>query len=215
MIWAYHICFLLFNIMSSAQENILHLVFCATHFGVVSGLLLPIWYTLPGVVLLYTFARYWQVVLGVPLAPGWVVVEIVLLCTFFVEGLYIAIYYDGAAILAHPAVATFTWLTSLVLILVPTLISHVVSTLLKIWLTFILMVLASGFAYTLTEHPAFGLVLVVEFVLFLCAIFFCFLAATVESLMCALVRVADVVRPAFPVLFSGILLLWILLIHGR
>lgn len=201
--------------MSSAQENILHLVFCATHFGVVSGLLLSIWYVFPGIVLIYMFARYWQAALGVPIAPGWVAVEVVLLAGFFAQGLYIAIFYDASAILTFPSFAALTWLAALALVFMPTVISHVVSSLLKIWITFVLMVLVSGFAYIVTLHPAFGVLLIVEFVLFLCTMFFCFLAAAMESLTCALVRVADVVRPAFPTMFSGILLLWILLIYGK
>lgn len=201
--------------MSSAQENILHLVFCATHFGVVSGLLLSIWYVFPGVMLLYMFARYWQAALGVPIAPGWVAVEIVLLAGFFAQGLYIAAFYGTAAILLSPGFSVLAWLAALALVFMPTVISHVISSLLKIWITFVLMVLLSGFAYIVTLHPAFGLVLIIEFILFLCTMFFCFLAAAMESLTCALVRVADVVRPAFPALFAGILLLWILLIYGN
>jgi hypothetical protein len=201
--------------MSSAQENILHLVFCATHFGVASGLLLPIWYVFPGVALLYLFARYWPAALGVPIALGWAAVELVLLAGFFAQGLYIAVFYDTAAILVSPGFALATWLAALALVLMPTVVSHVLSSLLKIWITFGLMVLVSGFAYLVTLHPAFGLLLIVEIILFLCAMFFCFVAAAMESLTCALVRVADVVRPAFPCMFAGILLLWILLIYGQ
>lgn len=201
--------------MSSAQENTLHLVFCATHFGVVSGLLVPIWYAFPCIMLLYLFSRYWPIVLGASVALGWAAIEILLLTGLFAQGLYIALFYDTAVILTSPTLSLLVWLTALVLVLMPTVIKHVVSSLLKIWLTFVLMVLVSGFAYALTLHPAFGLVLIVEFVLFLCTMFFCFLAAAMESMTCAIVRVADVVRPAFPVLFAGILLLWILLIYGR